>query len=124
MKKLGTYRLGYRLVDVFTDPRSYSGSFDMLPGKNRHGRLLVGLAGTLEDAWSVLTHEAIEALLTDMALRFVPAPQFSASADGYVFHFDHKALSELAPRLGIFQCRAAGDLRRAWERAQKRKGRR
>jgi hypothetical protein len=114
--KVGTYQLGYRWVDLFIERDSESGNFTWFPDnpsgpKNpkSHAEIVVGVDGTEWAAWVVLVHEACEAIMSDMGLRFRPSNRYvERSSDLYTFHFDHNQFTEVAARLGalISDCRS------------------
>jgi hypothetical protein len=120
--KVGTYQLGYRWVDVFLDPKYSGGSFDFMPGwgpndPKVHSEMIVGCDHAAWKSWGVLAHEAMEAVMSDMGLRFNATVRICPnSSDNYTFIFDHAHFTEVAARVGAFISEAGAEFSRAVEK--------
>ena len=66
----------------------------------------------------LLTHEAMEFALERLGARYEPSPDYARATDGYVFHFDHRALGEACAEVGIFLAEVLPDFSTAYKRAK------
>lgn len=118
--KFGTFQLGYRWVDVYADPANNGGSFRIVPKDKKNAQLTVGMAQKAEHAWSVLMHEAQEAILCDMETRF-RIEGFEVGSDTCFFHYDHRQHTEICSRVAWFMWEAREAFCKAHKKCNKSK---
>jgi len=122
MKKLGTYQLGWRWVDVYLNPNEAGAEFQVMPGgKGSNARIILGLGQPqIESAWGNLNHESLEMTLTLLGCRWRPDDQFSCDAsDTYVFSFNHDMFSEAVAQSSVFTWLVKDDFEKAWKKHHK-----
>jgi hypothetical protein len=115
---VGTYQLGYRYVDLYLEPDSLGGSFQLNsgdPAKQRHATMTLGADhDCMSDLMEVAAHETFEAACQELGCRFKPCTVYVANAsDVYYFHLDHNQMSEITARVGNFLWQIGPDLQAA-----------
>lgn len=105
MKKIGTYQLGWRWVDLYLDNNGEGASFEIMPDnpKKSGAKIVIGNAGQdVAECWKTLCHEAMELALTDCMARFRHDEAFSRASDMYYFFCHHNQFTEATAMLGSF----------------------
>lgn len=121
LKKIGTFPIGAREIELYTDTTSGNGSFD-------HNQPMVHMIiGLQHCSWwhclEVALHEALELILSDLNCRYVPDVSYGDTADEYIFHFSHPQFSEAMGRLGNFMAAITPELSTAYDDFQNPKKR-
>ena len=98
---IGKYYLGNQVYRV-TGRSGTGGELYFWDGKSGLPQLVVGLDGEWSHVASVLLHEATEATLQNMGVRYVGAYRASNDQAAYLFSFDHSHLSEMCEIVGAF----------------------
>lgn len=113
--KIGTYRLGHELVDLYGDEADTGGYFNLMTD-NGYGRITIGLGYCcMSEVLKVLLHETMEYLMTRAGVRFHSCGKTSDDAADYKFFFDHAQFSELCARQAVFIDACLVDLQKAFE---------
>jgi hypothetical protein len=102
--KLGVYMFGPYMIRVNVDDSDISGAFYMCgtDDKNDLPTIVVGI-GHEKHEWhlivNIVTHELFELMTTLMGFRYDQCPSYTSGNDRFVFHFDHKQMSEIISRV-------------------------
>jgi hypothetical protein len=111
-KLVGIFDAGTRNVELYIR-EGRDAEFHLQPEKNQQAKITLG---TADYKWweimSNLTHEITEFVLTDMGLRYAPAPDISQDNGNYYFAMSHTQFSEVTARVGLFLSEAMPVLRR------------
>lgn len=116
---IGTYQLGYRWVRfIGTSSKRGEGSFTfMQDAKGKPSLMKVSLGCDRREAWGVLIHETIEAVLHDMELAYQnPGSYSTRRTDSYLFAFDHRRFDDMTGRVGFFLSECHKDFEAAWHK--------
>lgn len=109
--KVGSWQLGFQMMTVYAQPGVNHGCYSLCDGD-----MHIGLKQPTEyHLMNVLMHETIEAVASQMGLRFNRTPAFNEGSDRFVFIFDHQQFSELCERSSYFVASAMAKLRPIWK---------
>lgn len=115
-KKIGTYQLGYRWVDLYYDPETTGGNFTWVPKGKSHSEMVIGFNyGYSDKPYGTLFHEALEAAAADVNGRFNREGFDGDASDVVVFMFDHNQHSEISARVSYFIKQCHEDFFKAWK---------
>jgi hypothetical protein len=119
-KKVGSYILGIRAVDVYWE-RGGDGSFyGAGSGKdNTVGEINIGIDLPWFQLLGVVLHEALEMALNDMCCRWRPSNRYSEDNACYLFTMTHDQFSEAVARVGSFLADCLPDLATAHKKYAK-----
>lgn len=121
MKKLGTGRLGFSLVDLFVDHNDCDSKFSIWPRPNANTMMVVGLRQT---HWSRvldgLLHETFELAMVQVGARFTPCPDMAQSHGGYVFVATHGVFEDAVSRSADFLANAIPAVAAEFHKRKKR----
>jgi hypothetical protein len=121
-RKIGVYPLGLHSVELWVDPNSSDGRFDLWPNREvgHLPRIQVGLARKeWHETVAVLMHEALEFASVQNGARFLPSPDYADSSGGYLFSMDHEQFADLVARAAEFITPALPELSKAWKKGRK-----
>lgn len=100
-KSLGAFFMGRKEVELFITDGA-DGSFYTSPERGKLPRIKVGMQAEWRHVVMVLIHEAAEATMDDMYLRFAPSHAMSQDHADYLFSFNHPQFSEICARVADF----------------------
>lgn len=117
---IGTYQLGWRIVDVTANPSSRCGQIELVVNRKKPTQITVGMDyRDVRDAWNVLLHEALESLLADENACYKRTDLYLPDAsDTFHFIFTHNQFSETVARLAWFTWLARADFEKAFKRCR------
>lgn len=120
-KLLGKYQLGYRMVEVYINPESYGGWFNLCLSK-QNPQIHLGLKESNFGVFmGLVCHEAWEMAAQDMRLVYKPLSFEEAASDCVSFAYNHNQHTEVCSKVGWFIYCIYEDLKKAHKEAHKRK---
>jgi hypothetical protein len=118
---VGNFSVGNRSVDLFADPNSRDGHFNLNSDKPKPARIEVGIDKGWDRVTHVLLHEVFELVMTDAGHRYAPVPDYGMDNGGYYFHFDHTQFSHLTAKAGEFLSLALPALAKIYDKVDKKR---
>lgn len=111
MINLGHYDMILTHMDVFADPNSTGGSFDL-----HKFRMTIGTNySTWAEVLNVAIHELIEVQLVILNCRLSPSPDYARASDGYSFYMSHCQYSEALARAAVPLALLIPKLQKIWK---------
>lgn len=115
--KIGTFRLGPTMVDLYGVGADTSGGCYLNPDDKNLPRITIGLAHpTWENTVDLLIHEASEFLLLIHQHRYERCNDWGNDHAGYIFHFTHTEFSDFCAKLAPFLTHAMPALAKVWKK--------
>lgn len=105
-KKIGTFQLGTRNVDLIVNTQDSSGCLWFRPNNKSNAAIQVGINGTVSEVCDTLLHEAMEFALAELRCRYSCQPGFNRGNDDYIFHVTHPQFSDACAMASSFQQQA------------------
>jgi hypothetical protein len=108
---VGNYSISNRTIDLFAILDSFDGSFALQENGVKTATIEVGFKNkNWRQVFEVVLHEATEFAMSDVGLRFQPAPDFAYENGSYTFHMDHTQFSNICAKVSEFLTLALPDL--------------
>ena len=114
--RVGTYLLGSMRFTVWANNK-HGGSF-RIPDDGP-AEMIIGVPGSWPDAVYTLLHEALEASMMELRLRYSAVPCFADDSGGFLFVATHELFSEAVARVAYFLVPVLPELAKAHKRLKK-----
>lgn len=116
--EVGKFQLGLHNIKLYLDPNKAGGRVNLRPNDQGTAHIVVGIDDeNYSDVQTTLLHEAYEAAMIDIGVRYSPSPSFSDESSNFVFLLTHNQLDEAHTRVSWFFTRALPHFRRAYNKA-------
>jgi hypothetical protein len=111
--KIGTYQLGYRMVDLWGNPDKCGALFNLCKSQ-KPAMIETGLKyQDPSEAFGVLCHEVWEMVMQDMGCALTPLAFMPQASDTGMFVFNHNQHTEISARASYFLWQCFDDFKKA-----------